>query len=271
MAKPEKILLIGDLPCYGRMAVNAMLPVLSHMGFDPSVLPTALVSNNFAYGKFDVLDTTAFMRRTLKYWDELGFCFDAVYTGFIASKEQADLVVECCRKFHEQGRPIFTDPIMADHGALYNGVTQESVENMRRLIAVADYILPNYTEACYLACPEYQGGDPMQEEAGALAKKLCAITSGCSIITSVQEGSGHCVRIEGKGMSLSLPYAEVGREFHGTGDLFAALFIGRMLKTDDLRESVLFAMNGVSAMIKRNLGNDNVFDGLPIGKCLDLI
>ena len=52
MAKPEKILLIGDLPCYGRMAVNAMLPILSHMGYDVSVLPTALVSNNFAYGKF---------------------------------------------------------------------------------------------------------------------------------------------------------------------------------------------------------------------------
>ncbi|MGN0908135.1 MAG: phosphomethylpyrimidine kinase, partial [Succinivibrio sp.] len=88
MAKPEKILLIGDLPCYGRMAVNAMLPVLSHMGYDVSVLPTALVSNNFAYGKFDVLDTTRFMRDTLRYWDELGFRFDAVYTGFIASRAQ---------------------------------------------------------------------------------------------------------------------------------------------------------------------------------------
>jgi pyridoxine kinase len=272
MAKPEKILLIGDLPCYGRMAVNAMMPVLSHMGFDVSVLPTALVSNNFAYGKFDVLDTTQFMKSTLGYWDELGFGFDAVYTGFIASKAQADLVVDCCRRFHERGCPVFTDPIMGDHGELYNGVTQESVDNMRRLVAVADFILPNWTEACYLACPDYRGGEDNRKNAAELGPELAKITSACSIITSARdEKGGRCVRVEGRGDGFSLPYAEVGREFHGTGDLFAALFIGRMLSTDDLRESVLYAMNGVSAMIKRNLDNENVFDGLPIGKCLDLI
>lgn len=271
MAKPEKILLIGDLPCYGRMAVNAMLPILSHMGYDVSVLPTALVSNNFAYGKFDVLDTTAFMRRTLGYWKDLGFKFDAIYTGFIASKDQADLVLSLCKSFHDQGLPVFTDPIMGDHGALYNGVTPMNVEYMRKLVSVADYIMPNYTEACYLALEDYKGGDPKIKDADAVAKALCGITKGCSIITSVQDGDAHRVLISSDKENISLPYTEVGREFHGTGDLFAALFIGRMLKTSDLKESVLFAMNGVSAMIKRNLENQNVFDGLPIAQCLDLI
>ncbi len=96
--KPQKhLLLIGDLPCYGRMAVNAMLPVCSHSGLEVSVLPTALVSNNFAYGRFDVLDTTDFMRRTFDHWQALGFKFDAVYTGFLCSKAQTDLIAARCR------------------------------------------------------------------------------------------------------------------------------------------------------------------------------
>lgn len=269
----NRILLIGDLPCYGKMAINAMLPIFSHLGFDVSVLPTALVSNNFAYGKFDVLDTTDFMEKTLNYWDELGFEFDAVYTGFLSSKAQSELIADKCVQWKRRGMQIFSDPIMGDHGRLYNGVTQDHVENMRHLIGASDFIVPNLTEACYLAeipCPRF-GFD-----AGAmndLMEKLKRICPGTILITSAVVDNrrmvyGHDAH---KNIELELPYTQIDREFHGTGDVFTALFMAARLKGGNVEESACYAMEGVANMIRRNFANENVFDGLRIEGCLDLL
>lgn len=269
----NRILLIGDLPCYGKMAINAMLPIFSHLGFDVSVLPTALVSNNFAYGKFDVLDTTDFMEKTLSYWDELGFEFDAVYTGFLSSKAQSELIADKCEEWKDRGMQIFSDPIMGDHGKLYNGVTQTHVENMRHLIAASDFIVPNLTEACYLAgvpCPQF---GLTCEEMQDLMERLKDLCPGTILITSSIVDKQRMVYGYDayKGISLELPYTEIDREFHGTGDVFTALFISARLKGSNVKESAGYAMEGVANMIRRNFTNENVFDGLRIEGCLDLL
>ena len=88
----DKVLLINDLAGYGKVALSAMIPVLSNMGFDLYNLPTALVSNTLDYGKFDILETTDYMRNTITVWKELEFSFDAISTGFIVSQEQVKLV-----------------------------------------------------------------------------------------------------------------------------------------------------------------------------------
>ncbi len=90
----DKILLINDLPGYGKVALAAMIPVLSHMGFDLYNLPTALISNTFDYGKFEILETTEYMKNTISVWKELGFNFDGISTGFIGSEEQVRLVAD---------------------------------------------------------------------------------------------------------------------------------------------------------------------------------
>ena len=94
----KQILLINDMAGYGKVALSAMIPVLSHMRHHIYNLPTALVSNTLDYGKFDILETTDYMEHTMKIWDELGFSFDAVSTGFIVSERQAKLVAEFCRQ-----------------------------------------------------------------------------------------------------------------------------------------------------------------------------
>ena len=108
----KKILLINDLPGYGKVALSAMIPVLSHMKYDIYNLPTAIVSNTLDYGKFNLLDTTEYMKNTLKVWEQLEFRFDAISTGFIVSKEQTELISEFCREKSGSGTVIFTDPIM---------------------------------------------------------------------------------------------------------------------------------------------------------------
>lgn len=127
----KTVLLINDLAGYGKVALSAMLPVLSYLKYETYNLPTAIVSNTLDYGKFDILDTTQYMKNTLRVWKELDFQFDAISTGFIVSQEQTQMVTDFCRENAEKGVTVFTDPIMGDDGKLYNGMSEETVELMR--------------------------------------------------------------------------------------------------------------------------------------------
>ena len=165
----KHILLVHDLAGYGKVSLSAMMPVLSHMGHHLYTLPTALVSNTLDYGKFYIQETTEYMRQSLKVWAELGFSFDVVSTGMILSAEQAALVSDFCEQSAKKGALVFVDPIMGDEGKLYNGVGEETVAHMRKMVAVADCIVPNYTEAAYLADMPYHEDMTEEEKAEALS------------------------------------------------------------------------------------------------------
>ena len=180
----KKLLLINDLAGYGKVALSAMIPVLSHMKYETYNLPTAIVSNTLDYGKFDILDTTEYMKNTLNVWEQLGFHFDAVSTGFIVSKEQTEVVTKFCKEKSGQGTLIFTDPIMGDDGKLYNGITEGTVALMRELISVADYIVPNYTEAAYLTNAVYQEDGVSEEELHSIIDSLREYGAKSVVITS---------------------------------------------------------------------------------------
>ena len=175
----NKILLVYDLAGYGKVALSVMIPIFSHLKFETFNLPTALVSNTFDYGKFDILDTTAYMRNTIGIWDQLGFSFDAICTGFIASKEQSQLVTDYCRRHKERnGAKVFVDPVMADNGFLYNGVTFETVLYLRELCSTADVVLPNITEACFLTGVKING-----EERALLGASAATTTASSAAAT----------------------------------------------------------------------------------------
>ena len=97
---------------YGKVATAAMLPILSYMGNLVYNLPTALVSNTLDYGKFNILETTDYITGVFPVWRELGFSFDAIATGFIASERQAEIVAKYCREEADKGSVILVDPIM---------------------------------------------------------------------------------------------------------------------------------------------------------------
>lgn len=134
MAK-KQILLINDMAGYGKVATAAMLPILSYMGYPTYNLPTALVSNTLDYGKFNILETTDYIQGVFPIWKELGFHYDAISTGFIASERQAGIISRYCTEQAAEGTTIFVDPIMGDEGKLYNGVTEATIGSMREMIA----------------------------------------------------------------------------------------------------------------------------------------
>ena len=168
----KQILLINDMAGYGKVATAAMLPILSYMGLPVYNLPTALVSNTLDYGKFNILDTTDYITGVFPVWKELGFHFDAIATGFIASERQARIVADYCLEQARTGTVIFVDPIMGDEGKLYNGVTPSTILSMREMLSVAHLTYPNYTEACYLTDSKYHPEGVSAEEARHLVDEL---------------------------------------------------------------------------------------------------
>ena len=168
---------------YGKVALSVMIPVLSHLRFETFNLPTALVSNTLDYGQFDILDTTEYMENTLLVWKKLMFSFDAICTGFIVSERQSSLVYEYCKEQQKSGTSIFVVPIMGDDGKRYNGVTNQVVTYMKRLCSIADVIVPNITEACFLS--EYTVKHTYSEpEIEVIANRLHTLGAKSVVITS---------------------------------------------------------------------------------------
>lgn len=269
----RQILLINDLAGYGKVALSAMIPVLSHMGHHLYNLPTALVSNTLDYGKFDILETTDYMKNTLSVWGELGFSFDAISTGFIVSAEQTRLVADYCREQSKKGTKIFADPVMGDEGHLYNGVTEQTVAYMRELVSVADVIVPNYTEAVYLADMPYQEAGITQEEAAQLLQKLRKIGAKSVVVTSAKvEGVDAVIGYDCEtNQDFLLPFTIVPVRFPGTGDIFSAVLMGKVLDGASLEDSTQKAMDAVKEMIVKNQDNADKFKGIPVETCLEIL
>ena len=249
-----KVLLINDIAGYGKVSLAAMIPIMSHMGFSIYNLPTAVVSNTLDYGLFDILETTDYMKNTLDVW-----------------KKQVKVVAEYCSEQRQNGVKIFVDPIMGDDGALYNGVSDNTITYMRRICSVADIIMPNYTEAVFLS-DKYIGRDNVTEaEAREIVDALRELGSKSIIITSITVDGQTCVYgyDDGRCEYFKIPFEYVPVMFPGTGDIFSALLIGSVLKGRELQESTAFAMNMVRELILLNVDNVDKYKGLPIEKYLD--
>ncbi|MBQ0000043.1 MAG: pyridoxamine kinase [Clostridiales bacterium] len=262
----KKILLLNDLPGYGKVALTTAIPLLSRMGHHVFNLPTALVSNTLDWGKFHIQDTTDYIKNSLKVWEELDFHFDAVSTGFLASEEQARFLAEYCGKLKEQGTLIFADPIMADNGKLYNGISDRKILHMKELVRVADYIVPNYTEAVYLANMEYRPNGLTESEAADLVQNLRKAGASSIAITSARvEGSPAVITYDASEDRITiLPYEEVKARFPGTGDIFSALFMAAILDGQNVSTSAQSAMTTIESMITQYQTLPETYKGLPV-------
>ena len=268
------VLLINDMCGFGKVALSAMMPVLSHMGFRLHNLPTALVSNTLNYPDFFIHDTTDYVKKTLPIWDELGFTFDAVSTGFIVTEEEARIIAEFCERQTAKGVRVFVDPIMGDNGSLYAGVPESTITLMRRLVAQAHIAMPNYTEACLLT------GTPIDMEAGlttegatTLVDAMRGLGAKSVVITSTKVDNINAVvgYDAESGEYFTIPFDEVPVYFPGTGDIFSSVLLGRVLKGYTLRDATKNAMDVVRELIVRNADQEDKPRGIPIEACLDVL
>ncbi|RHN36730.1 phosphomethylpyrimidine kinase [Collinsella sp. AF29-7AC] len=270
--KSTQLLLINDMCGYGKVALSAMLPVLSHMGYRIHNLPTALVSDTLNYPKFYIHDTTEYVRQSLAIWEELGFEFDAISTGFIVTEEETRIISGFCHRRAQKGTKVFVDPIMGDNGKLYAGVPESTIGLMRHLLECADYAVPNYTEACLLT------DTPIAEqittdEARALVDAVHELGAKSVVITSaVVNGTNAVIGYDHvAGEYFTIPFELIPVYFPGTGDTFSAVLVGRVMAGWSLQRATSDAMRVVAELIERNADQEDKSAGLPIEACLDVI
>ena len=266
----SSVLLVNDMVGFGNLGMSAMVPILSALKYKLFRLPTSLVSNNFSYGQFAVLDTTDYMRQSIDIWERQAFPIDAVITGYLVSEEQTKLVADYCSVLKKRGTRIFVDPIMADDGKLYNGATTQTVDYMRNMCRVADVILPNMTEAQLLAGYCLGQRSLSATDAQDLIHRLHAIGHNSVVISSmVVEGQTCTMLYDAQTDTVkTLPYKWIPAQFSGTGDMFSAILMDRYLKGNTLEYSVQSAMNFVSKMIEINMDYPFPDNGIPIEQYL---
>lgn len=279
----KNILLINDLPGYGKVALAAMVPILSRMGHYPFQIPTAVVSNTLDYGKFRIQEMTDYMRDTFLVWKELGFQIDCVCTGFIVSEEQAE-IIEGYLKEQKNAPLVVVDPIMADGGKLYNGIGQNRVLAMKKLAAYADVMVPNITEATFLTGirPGQEYGT--QAELRELADGLRAISGKSVVITSAleikaEEENGE----QGEKTYLVYGYDHIRQEYFrvpydylpvrvaGSGDIFSAMVIGALLAGNPLAKAVQKAVKALSGLILENQGHLKEYKGILVERYWEVL
>lgn len=275
MENSKNVLIINDMPGYGKVALAAMLPILANQGHSVYNLPTALVSNTLDYGKFTILDTTDYMVEAIKVWKELGFQFDCITTGFLASAAQVGIIRDFIASQKKEGLLVMTDPIMGDDGALYNGVTEETVENMRRLIGVADVIVPNLTEAEFLTGLCVGQESLSRTEARQMLDALRDFGPRSVVITSGMEAESgeHVVWVYDHNEKdyYTIPYRYISVHFPGTGDMFSAVLAGELLAEKPLRQSVKYAMDMLEKLIFLERDEIEKNKGIRIEKFLSVL
>ncbi|CVI67527.1 Pyridoxine kinase [Clostridiales bacterium CHKCI001] len=264
----KKICCINDMPGVGKIALSAMIPILSAKGINTASLPTALVSNTLDFGKFDILDTTNYMEKTVDIWHELGFRFDCISTGFLVNPKQIDIIEKLIDNQDRDNLIVVVDPIMGDEGKLYNGMTENNVAIMRRLSSYADILIPNFTEACFLTNHFYESATITTEQAEDLLNRCRALGAKSIIITSSFVDGQTCVigYDHTKNETFKIDFEQIDVRFPGTGDIFSASLISDVLNGESLFDSTYHAMQIVKDIIQDNLNKKEKFSGVDIEK-----
>lgn len=250
MKRPARVAAIHDISGFGRCSLTVVLPVLGAMGTECCPMPTAFLSAQTAFPKSDravFLDMTDQLERTGNHWQELGAEFDAIYSGFLGSETQIGLIGELIHKFRRENTLVVVDPVMGDWGKPYRTYTPELCRRMGELAKHADVITPNLTEAAILLGEDY---DPMPGKTKVCAwlERLSMGRTRSVVVTGVrlEEGRVGAACFDRDRGEASFPSAaRVPGEYAGTGDLFASVMLGALLRGDSLHDAAQLAANFV--------------------------
>ena len=249
-----RIAAIHDLSCFGRCSLTIALPVLSAMGCQCCPLPTALLSAHTGISGFTFLDTTDEMRRISAHWSQLSLHFQAIYTGFLGSAPQINLVEDFLRRFHAPDTLLVMDPVMGDHGTPYKTCTPALRQGLRELVAQADVITPNLTEAAILLDIPYH--ESQTADASELVRALSLQGQRSVVLTGYAAAPGQvgalCYDRDTRQVE-AVQTARVPQDFPGTGDLFASVLTGALTRGAPLLQAARTAVDFVGSCVARSV------------------
>ena len=250
----KRIMSIQDISALGKCSLTVALPIISAMGIECAVVPTAVLSTHTQFQGWTFHDLTDEMEPIADHWKSQGFAFDAIYTGYLGSARQVDIVKRYFRDFGA-GAKIIVDPAMADNGKLYAGFAPDFPQKMAELLDGADLVLPNLTEACFLLDKpyreEYDRAYIMDLLTGLLNRgaKVAALTG-----VSFEEGKLGVVSLDGGTGVFSEYYTDhLPASFHGTGDIYSSAAVGALMNGMSVPDALALAADYTAECIRLTL------------------
>lgn len=249
-----RVAAIHDLSCFGRCSLTVIMPILSVMGLQVCPLPTAILSSHLGgFKDIEFVDFTDRIKDFALHWKAEGIAFDCIYSGFLASEAQIDVVSEVIREFSSQAPLVLVDPVMGDAGKLYSVYTPHMQKRMKTLISLADVITPNYTEACFLLDKEYQPEVNQLDVCKPWLTSLADLGPSQVVITGIHLEDGKIANLgydKRTGEYWELVNEQIPVQFPGTGDIFASVLAGALLQGCVLNNAMKKATDFVTLAIK---------------------
>ena len=243
MKKDQKrVLAVNDISCFGKCSLTVVLPIVSALGFECTVLPTAILSTHTGgFSGYSFLDMTEEMKKITAHWDKEKIGFDCIFTGYLGNADQ----IEICSLLIDKNKDAFVivDPVMADSGKLYAGFGPDFAEKMKILCKKADIITPNYTEACFLSGVKYSEV-PTHEEIGRCFDGIESAGIKSAAITGIRAPDGKigtAYRNFETGASYMTAHPFVDAMLHGGGDVFASVLCGMIMSGKTTEKAICAA------------------------------
>ena len=274
--KYNRILTIQDISCLGQCSMTVALPILSACGQETCILPSAVLSTHTGgFQRPHIRDLTDDLPGIQAHWQRENIQFDAIYTGYLGSTRQIDMVADIMDTLLVPGGKIIVDPAMADHGKLYYGFDQAFVEAMKGLCAVADFVVPNITEAAFLTGMEYK---EVYDRAyiDEIIAKLTELGCKNVILTGISYRPGYTgIVVFEKGEYAYYEHEMLPNSCHGTGDIYCSAFVGALTRGKSAYDAAVVAANYTMECIKETAKLDNHWYGAAfepaLGKLIELL
>lgn len=277
MQKPTpRLVAVHDLSCIGRCSLTVIMPVLAALGVQVCPLPTAVLSTHLGgFREVAFCDFTDQMSKFYRHWQQEEISFDCIYSGFLASCAQIDTVLSFIDEFNENKPLVVVDPVMGDHGRLYSVYTPSMQEQMKKLVARADIITPNYTEACFLLGESYTAEGIDIDTARSWSRRLSEMGPGIVVITGLPTAADRIVNLayeRSTGKEWQTDNRYIPARYPGTGDIFASVIAGSLVQGRTMGVALKRAADFVGSCVARtHEAGTPSREGVLLERCLPLL
>ncbi len=253
----KRVAAIHDISCFGKCSLTVALPLISAAGIETAVIPTAVLSTHTGgFTGYTFRDLTDDILPVARHWKQSGVSADAVYTGYLGSKKQVEIVISAAELIKKSDSLILVDPVMADNGSLYGGFPPDFPEEMVKLCKIADIITPNITEAVLMLKMEYKNPPYTMEYIEDIISRLYTLTGSKIVLTGVSFDSDEigAACFDGEKIEYILS-GKIDAMYHGTGDVFASTLLAAIMRGKDLKEATRIAVDFTCLAIKNTAEN----------------
>ena len=260
MENQKRLVAINDISGFGKCSLTVALPIISAAGVETICMPTAVLSTHTGgFTGYTYRDLTCDMPDISAHWKSIDLKPDAIYSGFLGSFDQIDIVKKFAEDFKREDNLFIADPCMADHGKMYAIFDEKFAKAMAELCSKADIILPNITEACFMTDTKFVSELHTEEYIETLLNKLLDMGAKNVILTGVtfeEDKLGAAFMGQDRVAKYYFQKRLPGM-YHGTGDVFASSFCGAVLNGISYYDAMGIATRYVCDCIKRTQSMDN--------------